>query len=209
MTSGSASEHLVVFTPSGRRGRFESGTTVLEAARRLGVDIDSVCGGRGICGRCQIEVSEGEHAKHAIVSAASHLSPVSEVERAYDADRGLAAGRRLGCTACVAGELVIDVPPESQVHRQVVRKEADAHPIEVNPVVRLHYVEVEEPDLATMSSDLSRLRAALEREWELSGLECDAHVLPILQKALRAGGWRVTVAVHDSAVISGVWPGLH
>jgi len=202
-------DHLVVFTPSGRRGRFESGTTVLEAARRLGVDIDSVCGGRGICGRCQIEVSEGEHAKHAIVSAASHLSPVSEVERAYDADRGLAAGRRLGCTACVAGELVIDVPPESQVHRQVVRKEADAHPIEVNPVVRLHYVDVEEPDLATMSSDLSRLRAALEREWELSGLECDAHVLPGLQKTLRAGGWRVTVAVHDSAVITGVWPGLH
>ena len=209
MTPGSASEHLVVFTPSGRRGRFAPGTTVLEAARRLGVDIDSVCGGRGICGRCQVEVSEGEHAKHAIVSAASHLSPVSEVERAYDADRGLAAGRRLGCTACVAGELVIDVPPESQVHRQVVRKEADAHPIEVNPVVRLHYVDVEEPDLATTSSDLSRLRAALEREWELSGLECDAHVLPGLQKTLRAGGWRVTVAVHDSAVITGVWPGLH
>ena len=182
---------------------------MLEAARRLGVDIDSVCGGRGICGRCQIEVSEGEHAKHAIVSAASHLSPVSEVERAYDADRGLAAGRRLGCTACVAGELVIDVPPESQVHRQVVRKEADAHPIEVNPVVRLHYVEVEEPDLATTSSDLGRLRAALEREWGLTGLECDAHVLPGLQKTLRAGGWRVTVAVHDGAVITGVWPGLH
>ena len=99
MTSGAVSEHLVVFTPSGRRGRFESGTTVLDAARRLGVDIDSVCGGRGICGRCQIEVSEGEHAKHAIVSAASHLSPLGEVERAYDADRGLAAGRRLGCTS--------------------------------------------------------------------------------------------------------------
>ncbi len=209
MTSRAASEHLVVFTPSGRRGRFESGTTVLDAARRLGVDIDSVCGGRGICGRCQIEVSEGEHAKHAIVSAASHLSPLGDVERAYDADRGLGAGRRLGCTACVEGELVIDVPPESQVHRQVVRKEADAHPIDVDPVVRLHYVEVEEPALATTSSDLSRLRAALEREWELSGLDCDTHVLPGLQKTLRAGGWRVTVAVHDGAVITGVWPGLH
>jgi uncharacterized 2Fe-2S/4Fe-4S cluster protein (DUF4445 family) len=209
VTPSTVSDHLVVFTPSGRRGRFEPGTTVLEAARRLGVDIDSVCGGRGICGRCQVEVSEGEHAKHAIVSAASHLSPVSEVERAYAADRGLAAGRRLGCTACVEGELVIDVPPESQVHRQVVRKEADAHPIEVNPVVRLHYVEVEEPDLTTTSSDLGRLRAALEREWELTGLECDSHVLPGLQKTLRSGGWRVTVAVHDGSVITGIWPGLH
>ena len=170
-------EHLVVFTPSGRRGRFAPGTTVLEAARRLGVDIDSVCGGRGICGRCQVEVSEGEHAKHAIVSSASHLSPVGAVERAYDEDRGLAAGRRLGCTACVEGDLVIDVPPESQVHRQVVRKEADAHPIEIEPVVRLHYVEVEEPDLASPTSDLGRLRAALEREWQLTGLTVDAHVV--------------------------------
>jgi uncharacterized 2Fe-2S/4Fe-4S cluster protein (DUF4445 family) len=209
VTPSTVSDHLVVFTPSGRRGRFEPGTTVLEAARRLGVDIDSVCGGRGICGRCQIEVSEGEHAKHAIVSSASHLSPVSQVERAYAADRGLAPGRRLGCTACVEGELVVDVPPESQVHRQVVRKEADAHPIEVNPVVRLHFVEVEEPKLATSSSDLGRLRAALEREWGLSGLEWDAHVLPGLQAVLRAGDWRVTVAVHDGAVITGVWPGFH
>ena len=101
---------------------------------------------------------------------------MSDVERAYAADRGLAAGRRLGCTACVEGELVIDVPPESQVHRQVVRKEADAHPIEIDPVVRLHYVEVEEPDLASPTSDLGRLREALEREWQLTGLACDAHV---------------------------------
>ena len=83
---------------------------------------------------------------------------------------GFGRERRLGCTACVEGELVIDVPPESQVHRQVVRKDADAHPIEVDPVVRLHYVEVEQPDLASPSSDLGRLRDALEREWELTGL---------------------------------------
>ena len=71
----SDTEHLVVFTPSGRRGRFERGTTVLEAARRLGVDLDSVCGGRGICGRCQVAVDEGEHAKHGITSAPPRISP--------------------------------------------------------------------------------------------------------------------------------------
>ena len=179
-------EHRLVFTPSGRRGTFADGTTVLEAARRLGVDLDSVCGGRGICGRCQVEVSEGEHAKHAITSSSSHLTPVTEVERAYAAGRSLATGRRLGCTARLAGDVVIDVPPESQVYRQVVRKEADAHPIEVDPVVRLYLVEVAEPDLALPASDLTRLREALEREWELTGLGFDAHVLPTLQRSLRA-----------------------
>jgi uncharacterized 2Fe-2S/4Fe-4S cluster protein (DUF4445 family) len=205
----SRADALVVFTPSGRRTRVERGTSVLDAARRLGVDLDSVCGGRGICGRCQVEVSEGEHAKHAIVSRASHLSPVSDVERAYEADRGLADGRRLGCTALIEGDVVVDVPPESQVYRQVVRKEAEARTIAIDPVVRLHYVEVAEPDLASPASDLRRLREALAREWGLEGLRFDGHVLQELQRTLREGGWRVTVAVHDGAVITGIWPGLH
>ena len=56
-------DSLIVFMPSGRRGRFPIGTPVLQAGRSLGVDIDSVCGGRGICGRCQVEISEGHFAK--------------------------------------------------------------------------------------------------------------------------------------------------
>ncbi|HJU49043.1 MAG TPA: ASKHA domain-containing protein, partial [Gaiellaceae bacterium] len=202
-------ERLVVFTPSGRRGRVEEGTTVLDAARRLGVDLDSVCGGRGICGRCQVEVVEGEHAKHGIVSSPAALTPENDVERAYAADRGLGEGRRLGCTAGIVADVVVDVPPESQVYRQVVRKEADAHPIEVDPVVRLHYVEVEEPALARPASDLQRLRRALGLEWGLEDLALDQSVLESLQETLRAGAWRVTVAVHDGTTITGVWPGLH
>jgi uncharacterized 2Fe-2S/4Fe-4S cluster protein (DUF4445 family) len=211
---------LVVFAPSGRRGRVPVGTTVLDAARTLGVDLDSVCGGRGICGRCQVEVSEGEHAKHGISSTRASLSPVSEVETTYAADRGLSDGRRLGCTAHVSADVVLDIPPESQVYRQVVRKEADARAIELDPVVRLYYVEVERPDLANPASDLTRLREALAREWELDGLTCDLHVLRTLQETRRAAdrqsvsgdeerGFGVTVAVHDGAVITAVWPGLH
>ena len=200
---------LVVFTPSGKRGRFAEGTNLLAAARALGVDLDSVCGGRGICGRCQIVVSEGEFAKHGIDSRADHLTPFSEPEERFRGLRGLADDRRLGCHAEVRGDLVVDVPPESQVHRQVVRKEADAHPIEVDPVVRLHYVEVREPDLADPSGDLQRLSAALEREWGLTGLAAEPHVLAGLQRTLRAGGWTCTVAVHDGDTIVAVHPGFH
>jgi len=202
-------EALVVFTPSGRRGRFEHGTTLLDAARRLGVDLDSVCGGRGICGRCQIEVSEGEHAKHGITSSASHLTPAEEVEARYAADRGLAVGRRLGCIASVAGDLVVDVPPESQLYRQVVRKEADAHPIEIDPVVRLYYVEVESAELGGSSGDVRRLREELAREWGLDALTVDPQLLPSVQPALRSGDGAVTVAVHDGHAITAIWPGLH
>ncbi len=202
-------EPLVVFTPSGKRGRFAEGTNLLAAARALGVDLDSVCGGRGICGRCQIVVSEGEFAKHGIVSRGDHLTSFSEPETRFRGLHGLPDDRRLGCHAEVCGDLVVDVPPESQVHRQVVRKEADAHAIEIDPVVRLHYVEVREPDLADPSGDLQRLGEALEREWGLTSLSCDTQVLGDLQRTLRAGAWAATVAVHDGATIVSVRPGFH
>ena len=71
---------LVVFTPSGRRGRVPIGTPLLQAARSLGVDIDSVCGGRGLCGRCQVLLAEGNFAKHGVTSRAEHLSPFGAVD---------------------------------------------------------------------------------------------------------------------------------
>ncbi|MEX0753688.1 MAG: ASKHA domain-containing protein [Actinomycetota bacterium] len=205
----STAEPLVVFTPSGKRGRFPAGTNLLDAARSLGVDLDSVCGGRGICGRCQITVSEGEHAKHQITSAADHLNAFTRTEETYAREQGLASGRRLGCACEVLGDVVVDVPADSQVHRQVVRKEADAHPIEIDPVVRLYYVEVREPDLGESSGDLRRLEEALETEWALTGLTADLQVLRDLQRTLREGKWAVTVAVHDGATITGIWPGFH
>jgi uncharacterized 2Fe-2S/4Fe-4S cluster protein (DUF4445 family) len=204
-----AEDPLVIFTPSGRRGRFEPGTTVLDAARRLGVDIDSVCGGRGICGRCQVEQSVGEFAKHKITSAPDHLTPFGTVEAEFRDLKGLAHERRLSCMAHIRGDVVIDVPPESQVYRQVVRKGLDVRDFHLDPVVRLHYVEVEPPQLASPTGDLHRLQVSLEREWQLTDLEADLHVIRALQPALEKGKYGVTVAVHDRKTITGIWPGLY
>ncbi len=204
-----ARDPLVVFTPSGKRGRFAVGTPLLQAARSLGVDIDSVCGGRGLCGRCQVLVAEGEFAKHGVSSSNASLSPFSEPEQRYARRQTLAPGRRLSCSARVEADVVIDVPASSQVHRQVVRKEAEARAIEIYPLVRLHYVQVREPDMHDPSGDLRRLYDALESEWQIRDLATDLSVLQMLQPALRSGAWAVTVAVHAGKQIIGVWPGLH
>ncbi len=206
---GSPNDALVVFTPSGRRGGFARGTTILNAARSLGVDLDSVCGGRGICGRCQILLSEGEFPKHGISSRREHLTPFSETEREYAQKNALKDGRRLGCCALLEGDAVIDVPPDSQVHRQVVRKRAEVHDIEVDPAVRIYYVEVQEPDMHDPAGDLRRLQEALEFEWGLTNLDCDLRLMQQLQSALREGGWKVTVAVHENDRLIAVWPGFH
>src|SRR5688572_16740020 len=184
MTEVAVADAQVIFTPSGRRGRVPAGTTVLDAARGLGVDIDSVCGTRGICGRCAVVPSFGEFPKHGITSEPSHLSPFRELEAAYREEHGLAADRRLSCTARLLGDAVIDVPHESQVHRQVVRKDLDARPFVLDPVVRLHTVDVTPPDLATPTGDLGRLFDALRAEWGLDALAADLSVIRALQPAL-------------------------
>ena len=200
---------LVVFTPSGKRGRFPVGTPLLQAARALGVDIDSVCGGRGLCGRCQVLIAEGEFAKHGVRSGAASVTPLGDIELRYASRQELKPGHRLSCSTRVRGDVVVDVPSGSQVHRQVVRKDADVRDIKLNPVIRLHYVEVQEPDMRDPSGDLRRLLNALEFEWRLTGLSCDMSVLRALQKALREGHWKVTVAVHGGTQIIAVWPGFH
>ena len=200
---------FVVFTPSGKRGRFPHGTSVLDAARSIGVDLDSVCGGRGLCGRCQVEAGTGSFAKFGIESAPDHLSPPGEKEARYADRRGLEDGRRLGCSALIEGDIVIDVPPESQVHKQVVRKRAEARDYTIDPAIRLHYVEVAEPDMHNPRSDFERLTDALGEQWGLGSLTADLHVLQGLQRTLRDGEWTATVAVHRAVRIVAVWPGFH
>lgn len=180
----------------------------MQAARALGVDIDSVCGGRALCGRCQVLLSEGEFAKHGLTSRTDNLSPFTDMERRYEAQVGaLRSGRRLSCSAQLLGDVVIDVPPDSQVHRQVVRKRAEVHDIDLDPIVRLYYVEVQEPDMHDPSGDLRRVKEALEFEWRLTELRCDLRLVQDLQQALRQGHWKVTVAVHNDDKIIAVWPG--
>jgi uncharacterized 2Fe-2S/4Fe-4S cluster protein (DUF4445 family) len=199
---------LVVFTPSGKRGRFEVGTSLLSAARSLGVDIDSVCGGRALCSRCQVDIQVGEFAKHGVRSEVSHLTEMTTPEQRLANRKLLASGRRLSCQAKLTGDVVVDVPETSQVHRQVVRKAAEVRDIELYPSTTLHYVEVAEPDMHDPSGDFRRLADALEREWGLKNVTCDLPVLRVLQQRLRAGQWKVTVAVHDRNRLVAVWPGL-
>jgi uncharacterized 2Fe-2S/4Fe-4S cluster protein (DUF4445 family) len=208
MTAGGKKDAMVVFTPSGKRGRFPLGTRVLDAARQLGVDVDSVCGGRAICGRCQVAVAEGEFAKHNIISRSDSLSSRGDAEQKHLLRRGLADDRRLSCQATLQADIVIDVPASSQVHHQVVRKPHEAHDIEINPVVHLYYVEVAQPDMHIPSGDQQRLFAALEEDWQLDDLSCETGVTRYLQSCLRKGDWQVTVAVRNNRHVIAVWPGF-
>ena len=204
---------LVLFMPSGKRGRFPVGTPVLDAARQLGVYVESVCGGRATCGRCQVEVQEGNFAKHKIVSSNDHISPKGPKEERYERLRGLPEGRRLSCSATVQGDLVIDVPQDTVINAQTIRKAASDRVIERNAAVQMCYVEVDEPDMHKPLGDLNRLKAVLEKDWGWKDLLIAPHLIPEVQRILRKGEWAVTAAIHrdmDSSrpFIIALYPGL-
>jgi len=110
--------HRVVFIPSGRAGTVADGTPVLVAARQLGVDLSSLCGGAGACGRCAVRPRFGRFPKWSVDSGPDHLSPPGAKEDTYRSWRTLPDDQRLGCAARVQGDVVIDVPPSSQIHRR-------------------------------------------------------------------------------------------
>jgi len=197
----------VLFMPSGLRGQFPIGTTVLQAAQRLGVDLESICGGQGQCRKCQVLPQEGLFAKHGITSRLEHLSPLTETELRHQSKKRLKDGRRLGCNARLLGDLVVDVPEESQQHKQHIAKAITAYDIQVQPALRLFTVTLPEPDMHAPMSDKRRLQQALIHEHDLPLMDCEMSLIRQLQPALAKAGREITVAVYQFEKIIAVWPG--
>ncbi len=204
MTSAEDQAVTVFFSPAGRRGSVTSGTTVLDAARQLQVDLDSVCGGHGLCGRCQVEVG----ARPGLDADPARLSVAGATESSYAGTRPLVSGRRLGCLAEIVTDVVIDVPETSQVHRQVVRKDAQPLDITIDPAVVLRYVEIAAPSMQDSTGTAQRLLEALAQQWDLPALVLDHSVLPSLASLRPEGPLWVSVAIRESSHVVAVWPGL-
>lgn len=202
--------HLIVFQPSGRRGYVKNGVTILEAAQKLGVGIQTLCAGARTCGKCRVQIEEGPFQREGIVSTMAHVSPPREREKAFLARNEFAPNERFACDTLVHGDLMIFIPETSRMEAQIVRKSATARTISVDPAVRLYYVEVPEPTLADEGhSDLDRLSAQLSQRFGLGKLHVDYQVLPDLQRVLREGNFGVTVTVWNDEKIIRVQPGLH
>jgi len=196
----------IALMPSGRKGSVRGGANLLQAARELGVELESICGGRQTCGKCQVVVEEGYFPKHGLTSRNEALTPPSAPEAAYFQEHNI-LGRRLACAAEVLGDVLISVPEESQARKQVIAKAASDRAIEIDPALRQVYVEVQAPDMSDPRGDWERLQAALDAQWQLVDLHLDASVLPDLQSALREGNFAVTVVVWQQRDVLRVQPG--
>ncbi|MCX7911957.1 MAG: ASKHA domain-containing protein [Dehalococcoidales bacterium] len=194
--------HSVVFQPSGVRGQVAEGVTILDAARQLGAGLESICGGKGVCGKCKVRVEEGYFPKYHLTSSVSSVSVSGEVDIRLLSHTEFRQNYRLACQTKVHGDIVVFIPEESRKGEQVVRKEATARRINVNPAVRKYYVELTPATLHDPLGDFERLAEKLTVQYGLDGLTIDYRVLLKLADTLRRGGWKVTVSVwHGREII--------
>ncbi len=201
--------YTVVLMPSGRQGKIRRGTNLLQAAQELGVELESICGGRQTCVKCQIFLEEGHFPKHGLTSLPENLTQLTPAEVIYHQEGTLAADRRLACAAQLHGDVLLSVPEESQARKQIIAKAASDRVIEIDAAVRLVYVEVEPAELGDPRGDWERLAQALEGQWGLRDLQIDGKILPTLQPVLRTDNFAVTVAVWQDREVLRVLPGYH
>jgi uncharacterized 2Fe-2S/4Fe-4S cluster protein (DUF4445 family) len=198
--------YRLAMMPSGRKGSVKRGTNLLEAARELGVELESICGGKQTCLKCQVIVEEGSFAKHGITSSAEHLTPLTPAEQALP-EEARHAGRRLACACEVVGDLLLTVPEESQARKQIIAKAASDKVIEIDPAVRQVYVEVQAADMSDPRGDLERTLDALREQWDLEGLQAEPSTLRELQEFIREGKGAITVTLWQDRLIQRVQPG--
>lgn len=161
----------VVFLPEGKRGEVAVGENILRIANKLGVDINSLCGGFGTCGKCRIIVVQGIESLNDPTNSEKHF--LSELE--------LNKGYRLACEAVIEGdkELVIEIPPESRVGTQILQIEGVETQVKLEPLVKKIVVKVQAPTLESVLADAERLLAVLKKQFSL-----EAKIRPISLRKL-------------------------
>ena len=198
------SSHKVIFTPSGIRATAGHGQSVYDVALASGVDILSICGGKGLCRRCQIELEPGEHAKFDMKVAATHLSPWTDSEEKAAKRGDLKPGRRLACRAQVLGDVVIEVPSDARHQVSSISKDSTGFDTALDPAIKLFMVKLPVPQMDDNPSDTEALIAAL-REF---GVETQIEHRPLtkLQPILAQNERELIAVVRDDTHIIDVWP---
>jgi uncharacterized 2Fe-2S/4Fe-4S cluster protein (DUF4445 family) len=193
----------VTFLPQGTKAQVPPGTTILEAAAQVGLDLPAPCGGQGRCGRCQVQVQSGT---------------VDQPENAHLKAEARAEGYVLACQARLLGPATIMLP-ESLLLEQVVSSLGAADYRALSPVcdwkhdptLRVAPVTCEPPSLADNTNDLDRLRRELLRRHGIVDVHIALPLLHVLPQRLRNANWQVTAILEpmgDGARLIDVIPGL-
>ncbi len=197
----------IVFLPPGKRGQVEKGKTILTAAQELGVNIESLCGGKQTCGKCKVRIKDGDFQGSSRKSPKKNLSPFQPEENKFIPEREKKDGYRLACVAKLKGDVSVHVPEESRFIPPAIRKDLKEIPVELHPGVKGYTLALPPPTLQEPLGDFERLTSALENTYGLAHLQIDLSALQSLPQRLRAGHWQITAFVWMDHTILDIQPG--
>ena len=180
----------IEFQPLGVKDRFPAGQSVFDCARQSGIDLVSLCGGAGTCGKCKVQIVAGDVSE-----------PLQSEEETLSAEE-LSNGYRLACQAYPKSELVLTVPAESLSAPQRLQVEGLETPVTPDPAIQTYDVSLPPPSLSDLRGDDERLLEALERHHGVLCKSIDEEVLRSLSPSLRSLNWEASATVRDAEVIS-------
>lgn len=181
----------IIFQPEGKRVDIEEGNTILAAALKSGVDLTSICSGKGICGKCKI-----------IINDITAVNQITTKEMEYLTPAELEDNIRLACLTKVTGNLVVKVPESSRTGKQRLQIEGIDTSIEINPSVIKYYIELGIPTLEDPRSDADRLLEFFQEKHNLSSLQFEYTLLKDLAVLIRENDWRFTITLWKDRIIS-------
>tara|TARA_B100000953_G_scaffold71381_2_gene57598 strand:+ start:44 stop:1981 length:1938 start_codon:yes stop_codon:yes gene_type:complete len=194
----------ICFTPSGLKRKGKNGETLLKVAQDAGVALRSLCGGYGQCHQCWVEVSEGKHSKFGVECKPENVSGVTTLERQLIADNPIYKGKRLACQTCVKGDLVIDVPEESQEHKAYISKKNAKQDYSLSSAISIFNCNLEESTLDKNPSATENLLLQLKKQGV--NAKVDFNLLGDLQGLISKTKGELTVAVRDNNKVVAIYP---
>jgi len=185
------------FEPVGRRGECQSQESLLECARKLGAGISSICGGKGTCHSCKVQVLSGTVSK----PTPGELETFSPQE--------LKAGWRLACQTYPHTNVKVNVPAESMTTPQRLQIEGQEVTVHPQPPVRAYPVKLAIPSLEAPQADADNLLQKLNQKHKLNCNRFDIGALRVISEQLRSWKWQCQAAVRSDQVIALLPPKNH
>jgi len=191
--------YKLFFLPDNKEIEVENGTTIMEAAQKADVYINSLCGGEGVCGKCRVQVGKGD-----MRADKNSISLLSKEE--------IMDGYVLACQTKINGDMEVVIPPESRLEAEQIlmgQPVVDySHPEKVSvpristdpltlfePLSRKIYMELPEPSLKDNMGDMERIVRELRKRTEYQDFETSFHCLQGLALKLRDSDWKVTATI--------------
>jgi len=187
----------ITFLPDKKNIEVYEGTTILEALKRAGINIDTPCGGKGTCGKCKVLVVEG-------------ITAASPIEKKFLSEEKIGKGFRLACQTKLFEDAVIEIPLEIKLDFEKVYSpnlKGDINHIENNFAIDSNlkkvFLGLEKPSLDDQRSDSQRIKdkLSLSKVEGISDLKISIETLKKIPTLIRKAGFKVTVTILNNEII--------